>query len=217
MVSVVNNEYWNKGYENLNLNIIPKSDVIRLFIENKFKNQGNNLTCFEFGIYPGRYAAVFGNMGYEINGVDQTEYMVDRLPQWFDYMGYKHNYLHQGDALNLSINKKFDVVYSVGFIEHFTNYRDIIQKHVDLLNNNGVLFITVPNFKGFIQYFLHYLLDKDNLDRHYVPSMDPIQWAKQLGGSGLQVESYGWMGGYDFWVDNQKRNIFQKLILELVC
>jgi len=50
---------------------------------------------------------------------------------------------------------KFDIVASFGFIEHFTNWVEILESHISLLNNNGYLIVEVPNFIGPFQHWLH--------------------------------------------------------------
>jgi 2-polyprenyl-3-methyl-5-hydroxy-6-metoxy-1,4-benzoquinol methylase len=39
-------------------------------------------------------------------------------------------------------------VISFGFIEHFDNPENVIQKHLDLLKPGGILIVGVPNFTG---------------------------------------------------------------------
>ncbi len=216
MKNIVSFQYWSLSYENLDLKIALPEDGVRRFIEDHLTPQRSDLSCFEFGIYPGRYAAVFGNLGYELNGVDQIPYTQNRLPQWFSECAYTYNYLGCESIENLNLDRRFDLVYSIGFIEHFKDYKNIIDKHLDLLSDDGVLFISTPNFRGVIQFLLHLLIDKKNLDRHVIESMNPKIWKEQLIERGLNVISYGYFHGFDFWVDNQSRNIFQRVLKKCI-
>lgn len=74
---------------------------------------------------------------------------------------------------------------------------------------NGTLFISVVNLKGFVHHILHLLVDRENLK-----SMDPSEWAKLLTANGVEIKDFGYFGGFDFWVDNQPRNIFQRILLK---
>ena len=44
--------------------------------------------------------------------------------------------------------EKFDIVFSLGLLEHFDEPEKIIKKHVDLLKPGGLLICVVPNFFG---------------------------------------------------------------------
>jgi 2-polyprenyl-3-methyl-5-hydroxy-6-metoxy-1,4-benzoquinol methylase len=54
-----------------------------------------------------------------------------------------------GDIFQTPFNKKFDIVFSVGLIEHFDKPDSILEKHVELLKPGGILICIVPNFLGF--------------------------------------------------------------------
>ena len=55
-----------------------------------------------------------------------------------------------GDALQSPIRpESFDIVYSIGLVEHFENQYEIIKSHVDMLKKNGLVVIVVPNLVGF--------------------------------------------------------------------
>jgi SAM-dependent methyltransferase len=43
-------------------------------------------------------------------------------------------------------NESFDLVYSLGVIEHFDDPSKVIDVHLDLVRKNGLILITVPNF-----------------------------------------------------------------------
>ena len=45
-------------------------------------------------------------------------------------------------------SEKFDIVFSVGLIEHFNDPCKVIEKHVDLLKPGGLLICVVPNVFG---------------------------------------------------------------------
>ena len=215
--NVVDKEYWNLSYANLDLQIVPKEDDVRKFLEHNYYIQENKLgSCFEIGAYPGRYLAVFGELGYQLNGIDQNEFVATRLPEWLNKSGYNVGFFEQSSIETFAINQKFNMVYSIGFIEHFKNYEQVILKHLDFMADDGTLFISVPNFKGLAQRILHSLVDRENLNRHVLESMNPQKWAKLLLVNGVDVKSFGYFGGFDFWVDNQPRNIFQRGLLKAI-
>jgi hypothetical protein len=63
-------EFWNQVYD-VEPQIAGRSDIIRAWIEAYVPNvAGANKTCIEIGCYPGRYLSVFGELGYELFGID---------------------------------------------------------------------------------------------------------------------------------------------------
>ena len=76
----------------------------------------------------------------------------------------------KGVMINQS-DVKFDLVYSIGFIEHFEDTRDVIKRHVDLLANNGHLLIVLPNLLG-LNGLIQKRFDRHNFDAHNLKSMD---------------------------------------------
>ena len=118
-----------------------------------------------------------------------------------------------GDFSSTSHEKRFDLVYSLGFIEHFTDFEQIILRHAELVGPGGYLFVSAPNFRGFIQRWLHRFLDKENLDRHHLPAMDPERWAEILRGNGFDVLFAGHYGKLAFWVEPGDRRSWAKSLL----
>jgi SAM-dependent methyltransferase len=49
------------------------------------------------------------------------------------------------DKFHEEFNEHFDIVVSRGFIEHFTELDDVIEKHLNLLAEGGYLVISIPN------------------------------------------------------------------------
>ena len=109
----------------------------------------------------------------------------------------------------------YDFVYSLGFIEHFEDYLDVIMEHDKILKDNGILVITTPNFRGRVQYLAHKFFDEDNLRNHVLKSMNPSEWAAMLKEKNYEILFAGYFGGFDFWVEPKKRSFFKKGLLRL--
>ena len=75
------------------------------------------------------------------------------------------------DFFNFSTDRKYDIVFSLGFIEHFNNTRDVILRHVDLLASSGLLLIVLPNLLG-LNGWIQRRFDKENYDVHNLKSME---------------------------------------------
>lgn len=166
--------------------------------------KANNIkSAVELGGFPGYYTVFFKKYQH----IDAT------LFDYFIHEGLindllKHNGLErkdisvvEGDLFNYQPEVKYDLVTSFGLIEHFNDLKDIISRHVALLNPKGTLFITLPNFTG-VNGWIQRKFDPENYSKHNINSMDPQLLAgvcKELGLA--EVESY-YHGRFSVWLEN---------------
>jgi SAM-dependent methyltransferase len=195
--------FWDRLYANLRLGIAARHKPVRQWIE-RWVPSGTG-TCFEIGCYPGRYLAVFGELGYRLSGIDQSSRVLDRLPQWLNSRGYRLGSFHNEDFFEFHqrTKERFQVVCSFGFIEHFSDWRTVLEMHAGLVGSGGLLVVSVPNFRGAVQRRLRELLDHDNLSRHNLATMAPQEWAAHLEPLGFEVQFAGSFGRFDFWSDSE--------------
>ncbi len=208
----IDQDYWDDSYSGFEFYRVDNDDPVRLWIEEYFRNGSG--TCFEVGCFPGRYLGVFGELGYELNGIDLTPRVEHDFAKWLSHRGFKVGSFTQGDFMEIEASKQFDIVCSFGFIEHYTNWDQAIKKHFDWLKPGGFLVLEAPNFRGWFQHFLHQLVDQENLKRHNLDSMVPLQWADLAREAGFEIIQEGYIGTYLFWEDEQERNLIQQLILK---
>ena len=117
------------------------------------------------------------------------------------------------DFLNYLSTKKYDVVSSFGFIEHFCDTADILLRHLDILRDGGYLVITVPNFKG-MQYFYHRLFDWENLRLHNTDNAMSKRFFKSFfekrGHKIIFLDYYRYS---DFWVEKPSKLYYYPITL----
>jgi 2-polyprenyl-3-methyl-5-hydroxy-6-metoxy-1,4-benzoquinol methylase len=207
-------KYWDLGYEKFLFSAMPENYSIVKKIFEKFKNTTDG-EVFEIGCFPGRFLFHFGKLGYVLSGMDQTDFL-DGMVKWFNKNNFKIGSFFKEDIFKINLDKKYDIVFSSGFIEHFTNFDEVIKIHCGLVKDNGYIFITTPNFSGSIQEKLHTIFDNENLEKHFLPSMNPDEWKKIIEDQGLKIIEYGYLGGFDFWVGNQKRSLLKKIIIKTI-
>ncbi len=210
----VSQKHWDDGYEHHSLMMAEPNDPIRQLLERHLPRKP--LSSFELGCYPGRYLSVLGSLGHTISGIDLTLKINSALPEWLDSLGFKVGTLTQADVFTHNPTDKYDVVCSFGLIEHFTNWEELFLKHASLVRSGGYLVISTPNFRSALQKTLHNSLDDINLARHNLESMDPERWHYLATESGFEVIQCGGIGHFEFWADNQKRGIIQKILLRLI-
>ena len=202
-------ERWDLAWAGLAMTVAAPNDCLRQWIESRFA--GRTGTCLEIGCFPGRYLAVFGELGYELHGIDLTPRVEGDLPQWLTSRGYKVGNFARGDAFTHQLERQYDVVCSFGLIEHFGDWQGLIRRHVQLTRPGGLTAISTPNFRGTVQRVAHSLLDRDNLAEHNLDAMRPEEWAEVVRTSGCSVVESGYLGRFDFWVGEGRRNSIQLL------
>jgi L-malate glycosyltransferase len=215
--NLANQSYWDDAYANHELSDEAAiTDIVKDWIRQHVP-ETSDANCFEIGCFPGRFITLLGKMGYELNGIDLTPRVKNEFSLWLKSLGYKTGEFYHENFLNFSSQKKYDLVCSFGFIEHFTNWDEILIKHLKLVKPGGMIVIETPNFKGLFQRFIHYFLDKENYLRHYIPAMSPKKWARVCEKQGFDIIFEGYFGEFQFWVDKQpvsgwRKRFFQFLI-----
>jgi SAM-dependent methyltransferase len=166
-------------------------------------------SCFEVGCHPGRFLAVMGMLGYELNGIDMLP-GAESISEWLERDGYRVGHIAQGDFFEYDAGRQFDVVMSLGFIEHFTDWERVLEHHIPLVAPGGRLVLEVPNMAGSIQNWFHRTFDRESYDHHHIPAMNPGAWSEILRGQGFDIEFEGSFGALYLWAGPQKRSLIQR-------
>ncbi len=161
--------------------------------------------CFEVGCFPGRYMIYLAQeYSCTVSGIDFTGNF-DAMRDLLQREGVEPDRLYNADFLQFQAERAYSFVYSVGFIEHFVHFEDLIARHAALVREGGLLMLACPNFRGPVQYALHYLFDRRDLRKHYLPSMDLQAWQRALERSGMEVLHAGYYRTFRFWVAEDRR------------
>jgi 2-polyprenyl-3-methyl-5-hydroxy-6-metoxy-1,4-benzoquinol methylase len=207
-------EEWDALYASTPLWVPGRLDPCRHLIERFVKRGGGS--CFEVGCFPGSYLAVFGELGYEVNGIDQTPRVEKDLPEWLRKRGARVGSIQRADFFALDASVQYDVVYSLGFVEHYEDWGSVIAKHASLVKPGGLLIITAPNLVGAFQHALHHWLDREALDRHNLKAMNPHGWADVVRPLGFDVLFSGFFGRFEYSVQPLQRPVAQRLALRVL-
>lgn len=137
----------------------------------------------ELGCAPGQYtAALSESKPWRISGIDYSE-DAELFKETLAIVG-KDATLHRIDMFHQQIDQRFDVVTSIGLVEHFRGSMldQVFGLHDLYAKPGGTVMIMVPNFTGF-NYVWHYLFDRPDLDRHNVDVMQPavFDWFSHRG------------------------------------
>ena len=197
---LVDQSYWDRSYAAMHPVIAGPEDRVRQWLEQHVHAPQGEQHCLEVGCFPGRYLGVIGGLGYVVHGIDLTPSII-RLKPAFERAGIRTGEFVEGDFLAFSPKREYDIVCSFGFIEHFTNWQDVLLAHARAVKKGGSLVIETPNFRGGVQRFLHRWLDAENYRRHHIEAMDPRAWARLLEKHGFEIRYAGWFGAFEFWHD----------------
>ncbi len=202
---IVEQDYWNNSYSSYKFNRLSKDDPTRQLIEQWVPIAQETQEVFELGCFPGRFLIELGQKGYILNGCDLAPQIIPNLEKWSLKNNCVVNEFYNTTYLDF-IENKYDLVASFGFIEHFNNYEEVFLQQCEMVKEGGVLLVQFPNFRGFVQLFLHSFFDKDNLNNHVIESMDLSKYKKILPDN-FEIVYYGYYGNFDFWIDDyNKRN-----------
>ncbi len=184
----------------------------------KIIGQNNTKTAIELGGFPGYYA-VFLKKYFNLQATLLDYYIHKEI---MESLLHKNNLQKpdiaaiEADLFNYKPEEKYDLVLSCGLIEHFNDTRDIINRHVSFLDTNGVLLITLPNFRG-INGWVQKTFDHDNYVKHNINSMDVDllkNIAKELHLKDVDVYYFG---GFSTWLENRhQKSAIVKLFVKTI-
>lgn len=196
--------YWEECWNKINLPAERKktkrnsfgNEILKTF--ERFLPKDSNLSILEIGGAPGQYLAYFAkNLHYKIYSLDYSVIGCEKTKENFDRLNLKA-VVYQKDLFsdNLSNLPLFDIVYSLGFIEHFSDLELVIEKHLQLLKPRGILLIGTPNFLG-INHWLLKKLNPEQLSIHNLSCMDIKKWETFEKCFNLKVLFKGYIGGFE--------------------
>lgn len=174
------------------------------------KNSDTKQSIIEIGGYPGRYLAYLSDK-YELEptcldfNTDESQ-----LNKTFQSMGISNYHIIESDFNTHRPKCAYDYVISLGFIEHFDNFNDVMDKHLEYLKPGGKLLIMIPN-KRYLRRIYGYLVDYKNLKAHNLKCMNLKTFRNFATRNNLTIKHLEYWGGFPFGV-HQKLNFFQKLI-----
>lgn len=165
-----------KHYTTLSIKKRPQEDADIAFKEIKWKNK----KVLEVGCGTGRFAHMIAKSGANVLAIDFAESSIKIACK---------NHVHPNlcfKKMNVkNISGKFDVIVSLGTLEHMDEPFKILKKLQTHLNPKGRIILTNPNWtnpRGFVLMTLYFLFDANVTlaDLHYLTPVDHIKWAKKL-------------------------------------
>lgn len=161
-------EFWRKYW--MDFKPVP---VKNAFFDKIIMDLPGNSKLIEIGGFPGMLAAYFKKVkNYDVTildfYIDPT--VIKKVEEVNDLQPGSVNFI-KGDFLEMDLVEEYDIVCSFGFLEHFKDTKNILEKHLKLLKKGGTLLITIPNFRGLnglFQKIVHY----ENYEKHNIECMN---------------------------------------------
>jgi SAM-dependent methyltransferase len=208
------NETWQDYW--LHKNVIKKVKKNLSFFQifhRELKNKKYK-TMIEIGGFPGTYAVYFKK--YWNFKPTILDYVFEK--KLFNQV-LKLNNLNKSDIevkvkdfFKFSGRKKYDLVFSLGFIEHFTDIENVITRHWKLVNKKGKLIIGLPNFLG-LNGVYQLLFDPTNLNIHNLDAMNISNLEKAIKNQKPKKYSIEYVSGNLVWLEDlQHKNILIRLL-----
>jgi SAM-dependent methyltransferase len=158
---------------------------------------GEGRTAIELGGAPGQYAAYLNRvLGYEPYVLDRSRVGCEKTRENFRLLGIPGT-VFQGDLFDTPTSpSRFDVVYSLGLIEHFDDLTEGIRAHVRLAKPNGIVVVGAPNFAGIYRPLFKRLAPRA-LTTVNPMTMDISTWSEFEDQLGLEPLFRDYIGGFE--------------------
>ena len=207
-ITIMNKEltskkYWSKYWKSKPKidGLIIEKDFLFHDVLNKYVPKKQKINFLEIGGFPGQWAIFFAKYW----GADCT--LLDRYidQETIEVLSrdneVKNINVIEGDLFDLSVNRKFDVVMSAGFIEHFSDVAGVIDKHIDYLEPDGTLILTVPNLLG-LNGLLQKIVDRETYDTHFLETMYDQNLKKIVSSRNLDIQYISYHSKFGVWLED---------------
>ncbi|MEO1617419.1 MAG: class I SAM-dependent methyltransferase [Planctomycetota bacterium] len=199
---LTNPSFWDQRWNSHNMGVIqrgrsPVADAILHFMD-QYASQYSTGSILEIGGAPGRYLARMAidhdlsatAIDYSPEGCDQLRANFAKLDRPITVI--ERNVLTEEPETT----EKYDVVFSLGLIEHFEDVEEIIRSHVKYLKDGGILILGVPNCLGIYRWFWK-SLSPDLLSKHVLSTMEADRWEHWAKRCGIRPVKIAHVGGFD--------------------
>jgi 2-polyprenyl-3-methyl-5-hydroxy-6-metoxy-1,4-benzoquinol methylase len=163
---ITEKEYWDDFWE---MTTLPQTvdynfsndRVIADFVKKNIPAGFSTKKALEIGCAPGKWMVFLAKeLDYVPEGCEYLRSAVITTEKNLTMNGLNDPKIHEGDFLKFDFGEqKYDLVLSLGFIEHFADPESVIEKMTKILNHHGILVIGIPKFSG-INYFFAKQVDR---------------------------------------------------------
>ena len=215
--------FWEDHWDKISLPLEIKRSKKHLFLNeilnvfDKYLPRDSSRSILEIGGAPGQYLVyMHRTFAYQIHSLDYSSRGCQKTRENFSLLSLSGT-VYQKDLFADDLQlPQFDIVYSLGFVEHFSDLNLVIRKHLDLLKQNGILLIGVPNLLGINKWFLQRLAPQF-LSKHNLAVMDVSTWNSFEEAFNLQRLYREYVGGFEPTVfKKSEQSSIQNILLKFI-
>jgi SAM-dependent methyltransferase len=194
-------EYWEGRALQLPARVVRKRERMQvnalLDVFDRHLEPGRDELALEIGGAPGQYLAyLHGQFGYRCAILDFSHRGCELARRNFELLNIPAD-VYERDLLDPMLDiGPFDVVYSLGLIEHFADIESVVAAHARLVRPGGTLIVGVPNVQGVNQWFMK-RLGPNRLAAHNPAAMELARWDTFEATLGLERQFRGYIGGFE--------------------
>ena len=170
-----------------------------LDVFDKYLPVNGDFHVLEIGGAPGQYLIYMAkNFKYHLHSLDFSKIGNEQTLRNLTIADIKID-IYENDLFSENLMEdlpQFDIVYSLGFIEHFYDLNQVVKKHTDLLRPGGILLLGVPNLGGIYGFFLRRTAPR-LLGIHNLEAMKNNNWNKFEKELNLTTLFKGYVGGFE--------------------
>jgi len=211
MNSLVDKKYWDDGWETKVGQIPTYRPFFAHRILQKYLSHDPSLSMIEIGCVPGRNMVYFAKeFGFTVAGIDYAD-TIKYVEPYLRSQGLTDFSLFHDDLFKFAAERNYDVVFSAGFVEHFTKVDEVFEKHYQLLKPGGTLIITLPHFRNAQKAIRILTGARASLDLHNLDVMYPYLWLEQAQKYNMKIQYCDYCMTFQFWFPITHPKLLQKL------
>jgi cyclopropane fatty-acyl-phospholipid synthase-like methyltransferase len=184
--------YWNSIWNKLPPVTLYEGPVYEHHrVLSRFLSNAGGGDAIEIGCASGNYMIYINKeFGYRVDGLDYSDNM-EYVRANLSYNGIQDAELLSADFFQTTPTRKYDLVFSGGFAEHFDDHELVVNKHAEWVKPGGLVVIIVPNLTH-IHRLLCGCFDPEVLRVHRFTLMRSAALREALEKAGLSVLHCGY-------------------------
>lgn len=195
--------FWDKYWDGIKIPVIADKAIrwnqALLDVFQKHLPNDADIKIFEVGCAPGRWLAWFNKyLSYTVSGCDTAPMGYQLTIENLKHFGINGRIYNTGILSDELPENYFDIVYSIGFIEHYEDPTEIIEKHLRLLKKKGYLLLVIPNTSGMINKMLFKYYKMTSFLSHHNLKISSKHYLNTIGENfNLDFIYVNYVGGFD--------------------
>jgi cyclopropane fatty-acyl-phospholipid synthase-like methyltransferase len=196
--SLTTQQYWQSYYTGTD----ERSEIERICGEynaiweiliNSCERKPENI--IEIGAYPGRFLAYLASRyGLRATALDFNPDFAT-FERTMSLMRVKNFQYINEDFIEFNPRERYDLVLSIGFIEHFNHFDEVMDLHCNYLKPGGAMLIMVPHMR-YGQYIHRRIFDRENLEIHNRKCMKKSVFRRFAKRNRLKIQHLSYFGGF---------------------